>query len=243
MGKTSAAQFIVFRENRKTEQREILREKWVTKNSRKIAGKTAKFDPILTKIDFKMVQFCQVNEITFEFCHQFEMIFKYWLELNGYQISLLLQSVSLVSRKIVTSEPSFFDCCIWKRKSVWFFEISTYACTMIMLHYKVCFPRCVDLELHYLIWNEILMRQIVGISYGEFLMKLVHFSWNHSMYKYIVAYKNNFSWIFRFSRKTGPFFSFFAKNFKHEKCATLGKTSGYSASKILISIFLSRTIN
>ena len=38
----SAAQFIVFREKRKMDWREILREKWATKNSRKTAGKTAK---------------------------------------------------------------------------------------------------------------------------------------------------------------------------------------------------------
>ena len=38
----SVAQFIVFREKRKMNWREILREKWATKNSRKIAGKMAK---------------------------------------------------------------------------------------------------------------------------------------------------------------------------------------------------------
>ena len=43
----SAAQFIVFREKRKMDRGEILREKWVTKNPRKIAGKTVKNGPIL----------------------------------------------------------------------------------------------------------------------------------------------------------------------------------------------------
>ena len=52
----SAAQFIVFREKRKLDWREILREKLATKNSRKIAGKMAQF---WAKIDLKMTNFWQ----------------------------------------------------------------------------------------------------------------------------------------------------------------------------------------
>ena len=55
----SAAQFIVFREKRKMDLREILREKWATKNSRKNAEKKAKKLPVLgPKLTFsrKIVQ-------------------------------------------------------------------------------------------------------------------------------------------------------------------------------------------
>ena len=57
--RASVAQFIVFREKRKMARREIFREKWTAKNSRKIAGKTLQNDAKLAKIDLKKANFHQ----------------------------------------------------------------------------------------------------------------------------------------------------------------------------------------
>ena len=78
-----------------------------------------------------------------------------------------------------------------------------------------------------------------NFSQIQFLFdKIFEFLWKQSyillgylieIQKLVLTYqftvKKFFSWIFRFSRKMCPFLSFFAKNFKHEKCATLVKTN------------------
>ena len=61
--RNSAAQFIVFREKRRMNWREILREKWATKNARKIMQKNEQKSP---KYYVKLASFLKIRAFEFQ---------------------------------------------------------------------------------------------------------------------------------------------------------------------------------